>query len=100
MARDGRTKKDDAKKRKSTETKKKGMADPRAAIAVRLSSVFGRCAALPAESDPAVCESKTAISMDQYPEELLSLYERNNETETFVERIIPLKKKRRSRRLT
>ena len=38
--------------------KKKGMADPRAAIAVRLSSVFGRCAALPAESDPAVCESK------------------------------------------
>lgn len=52
------TKKDNTKKRKSTETKKKGMADPRAAIAVRLSSVFGRCAALPAESDPAVCESK------------------------------------------
>lgn len=38
------------------------------------------------------------ISMDQYPEELLSLYERNNETETFVEEY-PLKK-RRSRRLT
>ena len=31
------------------------------------------------------------ISMDQYPEELLSLYERNNETETFVEEY-PLKK--------
>lgn len=63
MARDSRTKKNDTKKdntkkRKSTETKKKGMADPRAAIAVRLSSVFGRCAALPAESDPTVCESK------------------------------------------
>ena len=63
MARDSRTKKNDTKKdntkkRKSTETKKKGMADPRAAIAVRLSSVLGRCAALPAESDPTVCESK------------------------------------------
>ena len=102
MARDSRTKKNDTKKdntkkRKSTETKKKGMADPRAAIAVRLSSVFGRCAALPAESDPTVCEAN-GISMDQYPEELLSLYERNNETETFVEEY-PLKK-RRSRRLT
>ena len=32
-----------------------------------------------------------SISMDQYPEELLSLYERNNETETFVEEY-PLKK--------
>ena len=52
------TKKDNTKKRKSTETKKKGMADPRAAIAVRLSSAFGRCAALPAESDPTVCKSK------------------------------------------
>ena len=31
------------------------------------------------------------ISMDQYPEELLSLYERNKETETFVEEY-PLKK--------
>jgi hypothetical protein len=31
MARDGRTKKDDAKKRKSAETKKKGVANPRAA---------------------------------------------------------------------
>ena len=31
------------------------------------------------------------ISMDQYPEDLLSLYERNNETETFVEEY-PLKK--------
>ena len=31
------------------------------------------------------------ISMDQYPEELLLLYERNNETETFVEEY-PLKK--------
>lgn len=68
MARDSRTKKNDTKKndtkkdntkkRKSTETKKKGMADPRAAIAVRLSSAFGRCAALPAESDPTVCKSK------------------------------------------
>lgn len=63
MARDSRTKKNDTKKdntkkRKSTETKKKGMADPRAAIAVRLSPDFGRCAALPAESDPAICESK------------------------------------------
>ena len=34
------------------------------------------------------------ISMDQYPEELLSLYERNNETETFVEEY-PLKKEER-----
>lgn len=63
MVRDSRTKKDDTKKddtkkRKSTETKKKGMADPRVAIAVRLSSVFGRCAALPTKSDPTVCESK------------------------------------------
>lgn len=63
MARDSRTKKNDTKKdntkkRKSTETKKKGMADPRAAIAVRLSSAFGRCAALPVESDPTVCKSK------------------------------------------
>ena len=31
------------------------------------------------------------ISMDQYPEDLLSLYERNKETETFVEEY-PLKK--------
>lgn len=58
MARDGRTKKDDAKKRKSAETKKKGVANPRAAAVTKLSPDFGRCAALPAESDPAICESK------------------------------------------
>ena len=69
MARDSRTKKNDTKKdntkkRKSTETKKKGMADPRAAIAVRLSSVFGRCAALPAESDPTrIKELKNGVGL-------------------------------------
>ncbi len=82
MARDSRTKKNDTKKdntkkRKSTETKKKGMADPRAAIAVRLSSVLGGVRRF--RQNPIQRYAKAnGISMDQYPEELLSLYERNN----------------------